>query len=122
MTEVTHEGFVFRVDVRLRPFGDSGPLVVSIGQLEDYLQTHGREWERYAYVKARAITGSAAEQNQLTVVIRPFVYRRYVDFSVIETLREMKAMIVRQVKRKRLAWNIKLGEGGGFERSNLSLR
>ncbi|MEX1993763.1 MAG: bifunctional [glutamate--ammonia ligase]-adenylyl-L-tyrosine phosphorylase/[glutamate--ammonia-ligase] adenylyltransferase [Steroidobacteraceae bacterium] len=108
----TAEGFVFRVDMRLRPFGEPGPLVASFGAFEDYLQQHGRDWERYAWVKARAITGVARYRALYDEVVRPFVYRRYLDFGVYESLREMKAMIAREVERRELQDNIKLGPGG----------
>ncbi len=108
----TVDGFVFRVDMRLRPFGESGPLVASFGAFEDYLQQHGRDWERYAYVKARAITGSDWYGELYDEVVRPFVYRRYLDFGVFESLREMKSMIVREVERRELRDNVKLGPGG----------
>ncbi len=108
----TEDGFVFRVDLRLRPFGDSGPLVPSLAFFEDYLQTHGREWERYAYIKARAISGAAQFEAARDSVLRPFVYRRYLDFGVFEALREMKALIEREVARRDRAQNIKLGSGG----------
>jgi glutamate-ammonia-ligase adenylyltransferase len=108
----TVDGFVFRVDMRLRPFGDSGPLVASFGAVEDYLQQHGRDWERYAYVKARAITGADHYATLYDDVIRPFVYRRYLDFGVFESLREMKEMIAREVVRRELQENVKLGPGG----------
>jgi glutamate-ammonia-ligase adenylyltransferase len=106
------DGFVFRVDMRLRPFGDSGPLVVSLASLEDYLQQHGRDWERYAWVKARAIVGAAAYASAYEEFVRPFVYRRYLDFGVFESLRNMKALIVREVGRRDLEHHLKLGKGG----------
>ncbi|MFZ2508007.1 MAG: bifunctional [glutamate--ammonia ligase]-adenylyl-L-tyrosine phosphorylase/[glutamate--ammonia-ligase] adenylyltransferase [Steroidobacteraceae bacterium] len=108
----TEEGFVFRVDLRLRPFGESGPLVVNFGAFEDYLQMHGRDWERYAYVKARAITGIPAYRELYDGTVRPFVYRRYLDFGVFESLRDMKEMIAREVARRELQHDIKLGPGG----------
>lgn len=108
----TAEGFVFRVDLRLRPFGDSGPLVVNFGAFEEYLQKHGRDWERYAYVKARAVTGVAAYRELYDDAVRPFVYRRYLDFGVFESLRAMKDMIAREVSRRDLQQDIKLGPGG----------
>ena len=92
---VTHQGFVYRVDLRLRPFGESGPLVVSFGALEDYLQQHGRDWERYAYVKARPISGATRFEELYRNVLRPFVYRRYLDYGVFESLRGMKELIAR---------------------------
>ncbi len=110
--ERTAEGIVFRVDMRLRPFGDSGPLAVSAAFLEDYLQTHGRDWERYAWVKARALTGVEAYKDILGACVRPFVYRRYLDFGVFESLREMKALIEKEVARRDLADHVKLGPGG----------
>ena len=109
---VTAEGFVFRVDMRLRPFGDSGPLVASFGFLESYLQQHGRDWERYAYVKARALTGVAAYERLFADAVRPFVYRRYLDFGVFESLRAMKELIARDVARREVRDNVKLGPGG----------
>lgn len=108
----TADGFAFRVDTRLRPFGASGPLVVSIGALESYLIQHGRGWERYAYVKARLVTGAAYEQELAGSVLTPFVYRRYLDYGVFDSLREMKRLIAREVARRDLAENIKLGPGG----------
>jgi [glutamine synthetase] adenylyltransferase / [glutamine synthetase]-adenylyl-L-tyrosine phosphorylase len=108
----TEEGFVFRIDLRLRPFGDSGPVVANAAALEDYLQIHGRDWERYAWVKARAITNERSYQELFANLIRPFVYRRYLDFGVFESLREMKALIEREVQRRELEEDIKLGDGG----------
>ena len=109
--ERTSEGIVFRVDMRLRPFGDSGPLAVSATFLDNYLQTHGRDWERYAWIKARAITGVAAYKLIQAESVRPFVYRRYLDFGVFESLREMKALIEKEVARRDLAEHVKLGPG-----------
>ena len=108
----TDEGFVFRVDLRLRPYGDSGPTVCSAAALEDYLQVAGRDWERYAWVKARAIVNQAAFGELFRSLIQPFVYRRYLDFGVLESLRGMKALIEREVRRRDLSDNIKLGDGG----------
>ena len=98
--------------MRLRPLGDSGPLVTSFAALESYLQEHGRDWERYAWIKARAITGGGPYQALFEQVVRPFVFRRYLDFGVIESLREMKSLISREVERRELDDNIKLGHGG----------
>ena len=106
------DGFVFRVDMRLRPFGDSGPLVVSLASLEDYLQEHGRDWERYAWIKARPILGAVSYAKAYPEFVRPFVYRRYLDFGVIESLRDMKALIAREVSRRELDQHLKLGRGG----------
>jgi glutamate-ammonia-ligase adenylyltransferase len=108
----TEQGFVFRVDMRLRPFGESGPLVVSLAALEDYLQRHGRDWERYAWIKARAIVGADAYAGAHAEFVRPFVYRRYLDFGVFESLRDMKALIAREVARRELEEDLKLGRGG----------
>lgn len=108
---VTADGFVFRVDMRLRPFGESGPLAVSYAAMEDYYQNHGRDWERYAMVKVRCMNNEAQDQALLQL-FRPFVYRRYIDFSVVESLRRMKSMILTEVRRKGLTDNIKLGRGG----------
>lgn len=112
----TADGFVFRVDMRLRPYGDSGPLVSHYAALEDYYQTQGREWERYAMIKARPVAmageGAAQAAEELIELLRPFTYRRYIDFSVIEALREMKTLIQRQVRARGMTDNIKLGRGG----------
>jgi glutamate-ammonia-ligase adenylyltransferase len=109
---VTEQGFVYRVDLRLRPFGESGPQVVSFDAFEDYLQVHGRDWERYAYVKARPVHGGGPFEELYRNVLRPFVFRRYLDFSVFESLREMKELIAREVERRELRHNVKLGPGG----------
>jgi len=108
----TQDGFVFRVDTRLRPFGSSGPLVVSLAALEAYLIRHGRDWERYAYIKARLVTGRELEAELFGEILRPFVYRRYLDFGVFVALRQMKALISKEVARRDMADNIKLGPGG----------
>lgn len=108
----TADGFAYRVDLRLRPFGDSGRVALSFGAFEHYLQQHGRDWERYAYVKARAITGTEHFPALYDEMLRPFVYRRYLDFGVFESLRDMKAMIAREVERRELRDNVKLGPGG----------
>jgi glutamate-ammonia-ligase adenylyltransferase len=115
LDDVTEDGFVYRVDTRLRPFGDSGPPVVSFSSLESYLLQHGRSWERYAYVKARVvdkanISDAAAELKHN--VIEPFVYRRYLDYGVFESLRDMQALIAAEVEKRELVANIKLGPGG----------
>jgi len=108
----THDGFALRVDTRLRPFGDSGPPVASFASLEDYLPLHGRDWERYAYVKARPVTAVERYAEIRASALGPFVYRRYLDYGVFESLREMKALIEREVERRELAGHIKLGPGG----------
>lgn len=113
LDHTTADGFVYRVDMRLRPFGDSGPLVFSFSALEDYYQEQGRDWERYAMVKARILgRDDSAYSETLRRMMRPFVYRRYIDFSVIQSLRNMKGMIGREVRRRGLTNNIKLGAGG----------
>jgi len=115
----TADGFVFRVDMRLRPFGQSGALVSHFDALEDYYQTQGREWERYAMIKARVVAsslpGSQASQQAISGLyhlIRQFTYRKYVDFSVIEALRELKQKINQEVARRKLGNDVKLGAGG----------
>ena len=108
----TVEGRAFRVDMRLRPFGASGPLVASTAAFEDYLERQGRDWERYAWIKARAVTGAKLYEQVFRSSVRPFVYRRYLDFGVFEALRDMKALIEREVSRRELKDNIKLGPGG----------
>ena len=109
---VTVDGFVFRVDTRLRPFGESGPLVMNLNALEQYYLTQGRDWERYAMIKARPITGDADAIAALTELLNPFVYRRYLDYSAIDSLRELKRKIALSVKQKSLSNNVKLGLGG----------
>jgi glutamate-ammonia-ligase adenylyltransferase len=109
---VTVDGFVFRVDMRLRPYGSSGALVLSFNALEQYYQDQGRDWERYAMIKARVVAGDQVAGAQLLEMLRPFVYRRYLDFSAIEALRTMKQLIQQEVRRKGMAENIKLGSGG----------
>ena len=108
----SQDGFTLRVDMRLRPFGDSGPLVTSFASLEDYLPLHGRDWERYAYVKARPVTAPERYAEIRAAALGPFVYRRYLDYGVFESLREMKSLIEREVERRELAGHIKLGPGG----------
>lgn len=108
---VTADGFVFRVDMRLRPWGDGSALACNYISLERYLEQHGREWERYAWIKARVITGGVAGDNLLKMT-RPFVYRRYVDYSVFAALREMKGLIEREQLRRNVHGDIKLGAGG----------
>jgi glutamate-ammonia-ligase adenylyltransferase len=112
LDEQTAEGFVFRVDTRLRPFGQSGRLVPSLAALEDYLQGHARAWERYAYVRARAITGEPRDRQAVSDLIRPFVYRRYLDYGVLESVREIRGLIETQVRREARSDDLKLGPGG----------
>ncbi|MGI9304098.1 MAG: bifunctional [glutamate--ammonia ligase]-adenylyl-L-tyrosine phosphorylase/[glutamate--ammonia-ligase] adenylyltransferase [Gammaproteobacteria bacterium] len=112
LSEVTKDGFVFRVDARLRPFGEAGPMALSFDAMEHYYQTHGRDWERYALIKARAIAGDTSVAETLLARLRPFVYRKYMDYSAISALREMKSLINAEVKRRGLQDDIKLGPGG----------
>lgn len=112
LNQCTVDGQVFRVDMRLRPFGESGPLVMSFNAIEDYYQEQGRDWERYAMLKGRLIGTPNIYWEEFNTLLKPFVYRRYIDFSVIESLRKMKLMIAQEVRRKRLTNNIKLGGGG----------
>lgn len=108
----TADGFVFRVDTRLRPFGEAGPLAISFAAMEHYYESQAREWERYAMIKARVVAGPEAPARQLMEMLRPFVYRRYLDFGAIESIREMKRLISSELRRKGMADNIKLGPGG----------
>ena len=108
----TADGFCFRVDLRLRPFGDSGPMVMSLDALEQYYQDQGRDWERYAWIKARVVAGDQTAGDELLKRLRPFIYRRYLDYGAYEALRAMKQMITLEVARKRLQNNIKIGPGG----------
>ncbi|HGS4976778.1 TPA: bifunctional [glutamate--ammonia ligase]-adenylyl-L-tyrosine phosphorylase/[glutamate--ammonia-ligase] adenylyltransferase [Vibrio parahaemolyticus] len=113
LDQQTFDGFCYRVDMRLRPFGESGPLVMSYAALEDYYQEQGRDWERYAMIKARVMGCEMYPQYQeLRKMLRPFVFRRYIDFSAIQSLRRMKSMISSEVRRRGLINNIKLGAGG----------
>ncbi len=109
LSEPTPDGFVFRVDMRLRPYGDSGPLVASLSMLENYFHTQAREWERYAWLKARPLCANAAGLQEQ---IGPFVFRRHLDYSAIDSLRALHNQIREEVKRKDIAGNIKLGPGG----------
>lgn len=109
---VTEEGFVFRVDTRLRPFGESGPLVMSFDAMEAYYQSQAREWERYAMIKARTVGGDRAAGKALEEFLRPFVYRRYLDYRALGELRDLKQKISQELKRKDRQDNVKLGPGG----------
>ena len=112
LSKQTIDGFVFRVDLRLRPFGDSGPLVASFDAMENYYHSQARDWERYAMVKARPITGDPDTVRPLLDMLRAFVFRRYIDFGVIESIRDMKRMIERELVGGAMDKNIKLGQGG----------
>ncbi len=109
---VTADGFVFRVDMRLRPWGDGSAMASSFSAMETYYERHGREWERYALIKARVCAGDIERGQELMRSLRPFVFRRYLDFGAFESLREMKSMIEREVRRSGMDNNIKLGRGG----------
>ncbi len=106
--DVTADGFVFRVDMRLRPFGSEGALVCSFDALEEYYQKYGREWERYAWIKGRVITGDVSVER----ILRPFIYRKYLDYGALANMRDLKKQIQDEVYRKDLHDNIKLGRGG----------
>ncbi len=114
--DITADGQVFRVDMRLRPHGDSGPLVCSLDSLENYFITQGREWERYAWIKARTMNaGDNLQPEWVTAmqkVARPFVFRKYLDFGAINAMRDLHAQIRREVARKDMADHVKLGPGG----------
>lgn len=107
--EKTEDGFVFRVDMRLRPYGGDGPLACSLAMLEEYYQTQGREWERYAWIKGRVIAGP---EKNLADLLRPFVFRKYLDYGALASMRDLKIQIQREVNRRELHNNIKLGRGG----------
>ena len=113
INEPTADGYVFRVDMRLRPYGDSGPLVMSFAALEEYLISQGREWERYAWIKARVISPADCPQTaELMRLVQPFVFRKYLDFGAIDSMRKLHAQIRQEVQRRDLVNNIKLGPGG----------
>ncbi|MDR2240666.1 MAG: bifunctional [glutamate--ammonia ligase]-adenylyl-L-tyrosine phosphorylase/[glutamate--ammonia-ligase] adenylyltransferase [Zoogloeaceae bacterium] len=115
LAEITGDGQVFRVDMRLRPNGESGPLVASFDMLENYFVTQGREWERYAWIKARPLRGEGGSidaATALATLARPFVFRKYLDYGAINAMRELHAQIRREVARKDRAGDIKLGPGG----------
>lgn len=115
LSEVTADSFCYRIDLRLRPFGDAGPLVSSFDALSSYYETQGRTWERYALVKAKLIGDYHEWGNygdELIELLRPFVYRRYLDYGAIESLRKLKRMIESEVRRRNLGDNFKLGSGG----------
>ena len=112
LSENTADGFVYRVDLRLRPWGESGPVALNHSALEHYYQLHGREWEQYAMVKARILTGSDASRSYLASIIKPFVYRKYHDYRVFEGLATLKQKIDSQAKSKKMRVNIKVGQGG----------
>ena len=112
LSDITEDGFCFRVDTRLRPFGDSGPLTSSVASMEQYYQREGRDWERYALIKARPVAGDRVSGAQLLENLRPFVYRRYIDFGSVEAMQEMHANVHEDARRKDRLDDIKRGPGG----------
>jgi glutamate-ammonia-ligase adenylyltransferase len=112
LDEITVDGFVFRTDIRLRPFGESGPIIMTFDGMENYYLTQAREWERYAMIKARQVAGDFESGKQLAAMIKPFVYRRYLDYGAFEELRGLKVQISQELMRKERKDNIKLGPGG----------
>lgn len=112
LDEITVDGFVFRTDIRLRPFGDSGAIIMTFDGMENYYQTQAREWERYAMIKARQVAGDFEQGKQLMAMLSKFVYRRYLDYGAIEELRSLKMQIAQELKRKDRVDNVKLGRGG----------
>lgn len=112
LAEQTQDGFVFRVDTRLRPFGNSGSLLPSFLSIDQYFQTHGRDWERYAWMKARVIAGEGGEGEQFLQEVTPFVYRKYLDYGAIQALREMKALVDTKARQSSAKENLKIGFGG----------
>ena len=113
VNEATSDGYVFRVDMRLRPYGESGPLVMSFAALEEYLVSQGREWERYAWIKARVVAPASCDcVSELNELYQPFVFRKYLDFSAIDSMRKLHAQIRQEVQRRDRFNNIKLGPGG----------
>jgi glutamate-ammonia-ligase adenylyltransferase len=112
LAEITADGYAFRVDLRLRPFGNAGRVALPFAAMEQYYQREGRDWERYAWIKARPVAGDSVAGKRLLETLRPFVYRKYLDYTAFAGLREMKALIDTEVARKDLASNLKLGPGG----------
>ena len=112
ISQPTGDGFVFRTDLRLRPYGENGPLVMHFDAIENYYEEQGREWERYALIRARVVAGDKKTGNYLLERLNPFIYRRYLDYGAFDSLREMKQMISLEVRRKAMEQNIKLGRGG----------
>jgi len=116
----TADGIVFRVDMDLRPYGESGPLVLSFDAMSDYYERQGREWERYAWIKARAIADKNGTGKRLLKTLRPFVFRRYLDFGVFESLRKMKRGIALEVTRREMADHVKLGPKSNFSHKSFN--
>ena len=112
LDEVTVDGFVFRTDIRLCPYGDSGAVIMTFDGMEQYYQTHAREWERYAMIKARQVAGDFEQGKTLMAMLNAFVYRRYLDYGAFEELRSLKRQITQELQRKDRIDNVKLGHGG----------
>ncbi len=112
LSDITEDGFVFRVDMRLRPYGESGALVSSFEALEAYFVAQGREWERYAWTKARAVSGFDSSKKELEDIVRPFVFRKYFDYGTLEAMRRLHTEVRRDIERRELAEHVKLGPGG----------
>ncbi|AEJ00657.1 Glutamate-ammonia-ligase adenylyltransferase [Nitrosomonas sp. Is79A3] len=115
LNDYTVDGYVFRVDMRLRPHGENSPLAISFPMLEEYFLKQGREWERYAWIKGRVIAGLAdteAESTLMEKIVRPFVFRKYLDFGAYESMRRLHAQLRKEVERREMHDNIKLGPGG----------
>jgi glutamate-ammonia-ligase adenylyltransferase len=112
LADITEDGFCFRVDTRLRPFGNSGPLTSSVAAMEQYYQRDGRDWERYALIKARPVAGDLAAGADLIERLRPFMYRRYIDYGSVEALQEMHANVREDARRRDRLDDIKRGPGG----------
>ncbi len=112
LSEQTEDGFVFRVDTRLRPFGNSGALIPSLQSIDQYFQSHGRDWERFAWMKARVLAGDRETGEQFLDEVTPFVYRRYLDYGAIQSLREMKTLINTKASQDSAKENLKIGIGG----------
>jgi len=110
ISTMTENGYVFRVDTRLRPYGEGGPLAVSLAMLENYFITQGREWERYAWIKARVVCGNRGEE--LMQLARPFVFRKYLDYAAFNSMRGLHGQVRQEVQRRDMSENIKLGPGG----------
>lgn len=112
LNDINEHGFVYRVDMRLRPDGGAGKLALNFSAMETYYEVRGRDWERYAWIKGQVVAGDKTAGQHLLKALRPFVFRRYLDFGAFESLREMKGMIEAEVKRKNMQHNVKLGPGG----------
>jgi glutamate-ammonia-ligase adenylyltransferase len=112
LDEITVDGFVFRTDIRLRPYGDSGAVIMTFDGMENYYLTQAREWERYAMIKARQVAGDFDTGKQLMAMLKAYVYRRYLDYGAFEQLRSLKLQISQELRRKDRMENVKLGPGG----------